>query len=286
MPGSPFVDERVRQAASMSLDRDLLSNTFGNVEKYKKEGIEVPTRWNSSIYAGESYWIDPKDEKTYGDDAKCYKYNPAEARKLITAAGVTPPLDTKYHYPVDSFAPPFDKMMEVLHGDVAGQRQLQGRASDLTNYTPTTSRSTSTRRASGKASPAHATAARPEVDVLLVRVLQEQQSRSGHLMDDGKPDTVLDDLFAKQRAETGRRRSASAIVQDIQKRVASKMYFMQEPGQALGFTPWPWLQNFGLWRSKEGGSQAGAGLLVVRRQQTSVTLDRDAPLSEAGATHA
>jgi len=46
-----------------------------------------------------------------------------------------------------------------------------------------------------------------------------------------------------------------AIVQDIQKRVASKMYFMQEPGQALGFNiAQPWLQNFGLWRSKEGGS--------------------------------
>ena len=99
-----------------------------------------------------------------------------------------------------------------------------------------------------------ATAARPEVDVLISEYFKSQQIRSGHLMDTGQPDTVLDDLFAKQRSETDSKKR-EAIVQDIQKRVASKMYFMQEPGQALGFSiAQPWLQNFGLWRSKEGGS--------------------------------
>ena len=33
------------------------------------------------------------------------------------------------------------------------------------------------------------------------------------------------------------------------------MYYMWAPGQWLGFNlAWPWLQNFGLWRSKSGGS--------------------------------
>jgi hypothetical protein len=100
---------------------------------------------------------------------------------------------------------------------------------------------------------AAATAARAEVDVLLHEYTKSEQIRSGHL-DDGKPDAVLDDLVAKQRAETDPKRRET-LIQDIQKRVASKMYYMMEPGQALGFNmAWPWLQNLGLWRAKSGGS--------------------------------
>ena len=33
------------------------------------------------------------------------------------------------------------------------------------------------------------------------------------------------------------------------------MYYLMEPGQALGYNIMhPWLQNYGLWRSKSGGS--------------------------------
>ena len=88
----------------------------------------------------------------------------------------------------------------------------------------------------------------PHPDMLLV-----EQIRSGHL-DNGQPDKTLDDLVAKQRAETDSKKR-EVIVQDIQRRVASKMYYMWAPGQWLGFNlAWPWLQNFGLWRSKSGGS--------------------------------
>jgi hypothetical protein len=38
------------------------------------------------------------------------------------------------------------------------------------------------------------------------------------------------------------------------------MYLLWEPGQTLGFDLiQPWLQNFGLWRSKSGGSQDQEG---------------------------
>ena len=64
LPGSPFRDERVRKAASMVLDRDLFVGTFGNVDKFEKAGLTVPQRWNSAIYSGESFWLDPKDDKS------------------------------------------------------------------------------------------------------------------------------------------------------------------------------------------------------------------------------
>jgi ABC-type transport system substrate-binding protein len=253
-PGSPFRDERVRKAASMSLDRDLFIATFGNVDRFNKEGLDVPTRWNSSIYAGESYWLDPKVEKNYGADAKWYKYDAAEAKKLISAAGVNGAVDMKWHYPVGFFAPPFDKKMEVLAAMWQDSGNFKVTSDPITNYAANFQNQYTNGGDKWDGVASAATAARPEVDVLINEYFKSAQIRSGHFMDDGKPDTVLDDLFAKQRAETDTKKRDS-IVQDIQKRVASKMYFMQEPGQALGFNiAQPWLQNFGLWRSKEGGS--------------------------------
>jgi hypothetical protein len=70
---------------------------------------------------------------------------------------------------------------------------------------------------------------------------------------------VLDDLVSKQRAELDDKKRG-ALIEEIQRRVSSKMYMLMEPGQALGFTlNWPWLANFGLYRSKEGGSQDQEG---------------------------
>ena len=64
---------------------------------------------------GESYWIDPTDEKAIGPDAKWYKFDVAEAKKLMSAAGINGPIETKFHFPVGFFAQPFEKKMEVLH---------------------------------------------------------------------------------------------------------------------------------------------------------------------------
>ena len=134
LPGSPFRDDRVRKAASMSLDRDLFIATFGNVDKFKKAGLDVPTRWNSPIYAGESFWLDPKDEKALGEGAKWYKFDPAEAKKLLFAAGINGPLETKWHYPVGFFAAPFDKKMEVLHAMWQDSGNFKLAADPITNY--------------------------------------------------------------------------------------------------------------------------------------------------------
>ena len=43
---SPFVDERVRQAVSMAIDRDLFIDTVSNVAPFRSEGLPVETRWN------------------------------------------------------------------------------------------------------------------------------------------------------------------------------------------------------------------------------------------------
>jgi peptide/nickel transport system substrate-binding protein len=253
LPGSPFRDERVRKAASMSLDRDLFIGTFGNVDVFEKAGLSVPTRWNSAIFAGESFWIDPKDEKALGEGAKWYKYDPAEAKKLLAAAGMTSAVETKWNYPVGFFAAPFDKKMEVLHAMWNDGGNFKLTANPVSNYNANFQAPFTNGMNKWEGIAAAATAARAEVDVLLHEYAKSEQIRSGHL-DNGQPDKTLDDLVAKQRIETDTKKR-EALVQDIQRRVASKMYYFMEPGQALGFNvAWPWLQSFGLWRSKSGGS--------------------------------
>ncbi len=253
LPDSPFRDERVRQATSMALDRELFIRTFGNADAFEKAGLEVPIRWNSGIFSGESYWLDPKDEAAYGDSAKYYQYNLDDAKALMKAAGIDGPLETDFHYPTGFFSGDFDKKMEVLHAMLQDSGLFKLNIDAVSNYLANFQGQYTNGEDKWQGIAAAATAARAELDVLLHEYVKSGQPRSGHL-DDGKPDTELDSLIEKQRAATDTDERES-IVHDIQKRVASKMYYMMEPGQALGYNiAWPWLQNYGLWRSKSGGS--------------------------------
>lgn len=87
-PGSPFFDERVRQAVSMLIDRAAFIDVFLETDRLKKAGVDVrPPPWGtilSGLYG--SYWLDPLG-KDFGENAKYYQLNVAEAKKLLAAAG-------------------------------------------------------------------------------------------------------------------------------------------------------------------------------------------------------
>jgi len=81
---SPFLDDRVRQALSMSYDRDLWLDVFMNVSKFKAEGLPVETRWATHLNPGFiGWWLDPKS-KDFGPNARYYQHDVAEAdRKSV-----------------------------------------------------------------------------------------------------------------------------------------------------------------------------------------------------------
>ena len=82
-------------------------------------------RWNSAVPSGwDDFWIDPKTKaKDLGDGGANYQFNPADAKKLMSAAGHTSALATQYTYPPGQWGPAWDKQAEVMrsmleeHGD-------------------------------------------------------------------------------------------------------------------------------------------------------------------------
>jgi len=73
----PFDDIRVRQAFAMAINRDDMLTTVFNGRG----------NWNTSIpWALPDWWLDPRGPD-FGPNAKYFKYDPAESRKLLAAAG-------------------------------------------------------------------------------------------------------------------------------------------------------------------------------------------------------
>src|SRR5262249_39139962 len=88
-PGSPFLDVRVRRAISMSIDRELLAEVDAGVDSYTKQGVRLDIELQSFIGAGwGGYWMNPRG-KEMGEGAKYFAHDPAEAKKLLAAAGQT-----------------------------------------------------------------------------------------------------------------------------------------------------------------------------------------------------
>ena len=95
---APFKDQRLRQAASMLIDREGYIDALDNRDGYAKEGVDLDVVYGTIVTAGYSgYWIDPQDEKNFGPTSKYLKYNIDEAKKLIAAAGAPGEFDFNYN---------------------------------------------------------------------------------------------------------------------------------------------------------------------------------------------
>jgi peptide/nickel transport system substrate-binding protein len=116
-PASPWnKDPRVRQAISMSLDRDGLMELGYNVKKLRDAGLKVETKWHNLMPAGETnWWLDPQDPKM-GAGAANFKYNPAEAKKLMEAAGFASGFEATYQYTANRYGKLFNDIAEANIG--------------------------------------------------------------------------------------------------------------------------------------------------------------------------
>jgi ABC-type transport system substrate-binding protein len=100
-PDSPFRDERLRQAWMMTIDRDLYLDTVFNLSNYRDAGLPVEVVWESGLQADmyEGWLLNARDEKEFGANAKYFKYNVDEAKRLVGAAGYKAPMDAELYLP-------------------------------------------------------------------------------------------------------------------------------------------------------------------------------------------
>ncbi len=118
-PNSPYnKDERIRQAFSMACDRDALTDLAYNNTKLKAAGIKTEDAWNNLIPSGWGrFWLDPQSAAA-GDSGKFFKYDPAEAKKLLSAAGFgdSNPLKLTYQYTANRYGKNFNDSAEATQG--------------------------------------------------------------------------------------------------------------------------------------------------------------------------
>jgi peptide/nickel transport system substrate-binding protein len=267
LPGSPFRDERIRQALSMLIDRDLFVNTFGNVETFSKAGVEVKTRWHTAVPCGESdYWLDPKNTKEFGETAKYYAFNAAEAKKLVRAAGLGDTIESKFTYRPDN-TPEFIKMGQVLVGMWEAQNDFKFKINVVDNRSDFQPNYTNNmNKHEGIAY--NVAAAPPDVDSFLYTYYKSGLVRTGHVDSNGQPDAKLDDFLAKQRGEADVSKRA-VILKDMQRHAAQKQYLLGVPGAALGFNlAQPFVGNWGVYRSRAGGSVAQEQIIYTWYDQS------------------
>ncbi len=112
---TPFRDRRMRQAFSMSWDRDLFIDANYNVSDTAKQGIDLETRWNTAVYnVADGWWLDPKG-KDFGPNAKYFQFNLDEAKKLVAAAGYANGLDIDAQYvTTGQYGASFNRQVEVV----------------------------------------------------------------------------------------------------------------------------------------------------------------------------
>ena len=117
---APFKDVRLRQAFSMAMDRDLYLDTWANVAKFKADGLEVETAWNSAArpYDYKGWYLDPQG-KDFGENAKFYERNIAEAKKLMSAAGYTGQTLDSNEAAGTNYGLTYAPQIEIIHGMAA-----------------------------------------------------------------------------------------------------------------------------------------------------------------------
>jgi ABC-type transport system substrate-binding protein len=259
-PESPFRDERVRKALSMVTDRDLYIEIIGNVDRFRKEGLDVPTAWHSCLGAGETWWLDPKNEKVFGEHAKWFKYDVAEARKLLTAAGYANVIDTKFTLSGTPGQGSFSRPSELLVGMWNDSRVFSFKINyvDLNavfrpQYHYNYNRHEGVAIGGGGS-------AYPDIDGNLQVNFRSGQDRTGYVAADGKPDAYVDGLIEKQRVERDLQKR-TALMHEFQRYFASKMYTLFEPGDALGLElAQPWFGNWRAFSSRSGTGNEGSNM--------------------------
>ena len=257
----PFKDERVRQAISMTWDRDAYISAFNNSDKFEADGFPVETYWNTALPPSYGrWWLDPRG-KDFGPNARYFERNIDEAKKLLAAAGYPNGVDvTSSYIGGPQLGSDFQRQVGVTDEFArdAGIRVkvnvIDYTAQYLTQYRDSNGKYEGwLYRAGG--SPAN------DATAYFSTLFHSKYGGPGFLgfdangVGDGSGDPALESLLDKARIEPDldRRRS---LIHDIQRHMAKTMYAIPHPpGDAsIFYSAWAAVQNFLVYRGDRRGS--------------------------------
>jgi len=222
---------------------------FFNVTEFNKAGLEVETRWNTSLNAiFEGWWLDPTS-KDFGTNGKYFQHNVSEAKKLLAAAGNTNGLTLDYGMISGTELGNSPKQAEVLTQMLseAGIESKIRVLDYLKEYIPTYRDGRGQFEGYGFIS-GGGVGREDAIDVLS----QYYWSRGGGTFHgfsaNGKNDQLgdpqVDSLIERARVERDQEKQRM-LAYDLQRYLAKSMYAIPLPGFGTGFTvAWPCLANF------------------------------------------
>jgi peptide/nickel transport system substrate-binding protein len=257
-------DERVRQAFSMSYDRDLWIDTVFDTSTLEAAGLPVEVRWNTSMTALDAdaaggWWLDPQGSD-FGDNAKYYQYNIEEAKKLMSAAGHDSGLEL-----IDSFVSGTDygaKFHEWLEITQGMEKEIGiVHTPNPQEYGPEFGPKYRDSRGQFEGISTKLGPPPPSQDPV-GRLAFDYYSKGGagfYGFDaagkgDGSGDPEVDAQFAKAYAEFDEDKRKS-IVLDLQRYLAEKQYAVRWPGGKTNFdVVWPVVANYRAWNGGAANS--------------------------------
>jgi ABC-type oligopeptide transport system substrate-binding subunit len=245
-PNSPFKDERVRQAYAILWDRDLFFEAMLNVKRFKDQGLPVDTGYDNAL-RGQSYegwWLDPIS-KEFGPNSKYFKNDPNEAKKLLSAAGLTTPVDYTVNYgTLATHTPAYARWVETLNGFERDSGLFRPTNKELDFSTEWQTFRFNKGKFAGQAFIFDTGENDPAND------LYSHYHSSGSRVFGFDPemdalnDRMLGEFDVKKRM---------AVAQDIQRLEGKKMY-QPRPGGATSFRiTWPALRNKNVWQGENQG---------------------------------
>ena len=268
---SPFLDMRVRQALSMSMDRETYIDVFYNVSKFESEGLPVETYWYTAMGYVPEWTLDPRGRE-FGENARYYEYNVAEAKKLLQAAesaygGSFPEVGAGRVNAV--FGAVYQEQVEVMD-QWARDIGLKVNAVPLDyniDYLPkiVTKQGKYDVPGLGWAYAIGAVSSPDVVDYYVWRYYSKSGATSGALghggpdggLGDQSGDPAVDSLIDKAKGEFDIKKR-QANVHDLQRVLAKQAYSVSQPGLADQFwLAWPAIGNWGVYQGDSRITQNG-----------------------------
>jgi ABC-type transport system substrate-binding protein len=235
-PGSPWADARVRQAASMLLDRDLILDAIFATKNFTDNGLPAEKKWHTHMPAGEiDYYKDPKTGE-FGPASKHFKRDPAAARALLRAAGYTSavrmPWTISTHTLHDRYTQIFSEMMMEFKDFEFSLEKPQNIQAFQDNYI------------FGKGNfdgvTSSITTTYPDVDGLI----QNNYGTAGGYQVMTFSDEKTLDLSRRQRSEFDEKKRTPMLL-ELAHHLGDQMFNIPFPGDVKSFNlAWPQLANF------------------------------------------